>query len=99
MASPRALHTATLFPNGKVLVVGGDVWFYSANGAPQSVATADLYDPATGLFSRLRVWCFGPLFCDCGIHVFKSEQLALGSGTYFRAWAMEALRDDYPVYG
>lgn len=41
----RTGHTATLLPNGKVLVVGG--W------TPQSgsLAGADLYDPATGMWS------------------------------------------------
>jgi len=43
--------------------------------------------------------CFGPVRCECGIHAFKSEQLALASGRDFRAWAMEAPRDDYPVWG
>src|SRR5215467_9011369 len=36
----RAGHTATLLPNGKVLVVGGD-----------SSGSAELYDPATGAWS------------------------------------------------
>jgi N-acetylneuraminic acid mutarotase len=38
--SPRSGHTATLLPNGKVLVVGGD-----------SSGSAELYDPATGTWS------------------------------------------------
>jgi hypothetical protein len=42
MNTPRDGHTATLLPNGKVLVVGG------ANGAGSS---AELYDPATGRWS------------------------------------------------
>ena len=41
MATTRSLHTATLLPNGKVLVVGG----YNTNG---SLALGELYDPATG---------------------------------------------------
>ncbi len=40
MAEERAGHTATLLPNGKVLVVGG-------SHSP----TAELYDPATGTWS------------------------------------------------
>ena len=41
LATGRHGHTATLLPNGKVLVAGG----YVANNA--NTATAELYDPAT----------------------------------------------------
>jgi hypothetical protein len=43
----RAGHTATLLPNGKVLVVGGDFspWDYGSDGS------AELYDAATGVWS------------------------------------------------
>ena len=45
LASNRYLHTATLLPNGKVLIAGGYL-MVSPYGA---VATTELYDPATGL--------------------------------------------------
>lgn len=44
MAAPRYVFTATLLQNGKVLVVGGV-------GAKYTLGTAELYDPATGLFT------------------------------------------------
>ncbi len=43
MSVTRTSHTATLLPNGKVLIAGG--------AGPFPLASAELYDPATGAFS------------------------------------------------
>ena len=44
LTTPREFHTATLLTNGKVLFAGG-------GGESGEVATAELYDPATGAFT------------------------------------------------
>ncbi len=49
MSTARAHHTATLLPNGKVLVAGG--WGYDVGYGYISFATSEIYDPATGVFT------------------------------------------------
>jgi len=45
MLVPRELHTATLLPNGKVLIAGG------VDTVPHVSTSAELYDPSSGVFS------------------------------------------------
>ncbi|HXP68082.1 MAG TPA: kelch repeat-containing protein [Candidatus Dormibacteraeota bacterium] len=45
MGGERASHTATLLPNGKVLVAGG------TDSLGNDLATVELFDPATGTFT------------------------------------------------
>ncbi|HYO52521.1 kelch repeat-containing protein [Archangium sp.] len=47
MHAARRYHTATLLPNGKVLIVGG------SDGNESLLASAELYDPATGTFTSV----------------------------------------------
>src|SRR5205823_7166264 len=49
LATGRAGHTATLLPNGKVLITGGA----NFNVATGYVRSAELYDSATGRFSAV----------------------------------------------
>ena len=47
MVTARTQHTATLLPNGKVLVLGGG----GPNSVSQALASAELFNPADGTFS------------------------------------------------
>lgn len=49
LSTPRAVHTATLLPNGNVLVVGGEFNFPNSSGS--FLKSTELYDPATGTWS------------------------------------------------
>jgi len=50
MTTPRVSHTATLLPDGKVLIAGGDSSI-AGGGNTGASPTAELYDPNTGTFS------------------------------------------------
>ena len=50
MGKGRAEFVAALLPNGKVLVAGGCT-AYNLNGCTSVTATAEIYNPATGLWS------------------------------------------------
>jgi MYXO-CTERM domain-containing protein len=55
MAASRINHTATLLPSGKVLIVGG----LPPMTTGSTIATAEVYDPATGQFANTGALALG----------------------------------------
>jgi YD repeat-containing protein len=53
MSSPRAEQTATLLANGKVLIAGG--FTLTQSSGRNTLASAEIYDPATGSFSSTGI--------------------------------------------
>ena len=51
LSSIRSGYTATLLPNGKVLVAGGEELLLPVGGSEWVTNKAELYDPATGVWS------------------------------------------------
>jgi hypothetical protein len=51
LITTRSQHTATLLPNGKVLIAAGIQQSASSPGSPIMLASAELYDPGAGTFS------------------------------------------------
>ncbi len=56
MGTARSSHTATLLPNGKVLIIGGERHFSSSSDGvttyhTEQLSSAEIYDPTSGVFS------------------------------------------------
>ena len=86
LAHARAHHTATLLPNGKVLVAGGD------NGAGNTFTSAELYDPASGIWTAT-----GSLHKDRSDHtatlLSDGRVLVVGGRKFFYALTEAELYD------
>jgi hypothetical protein len=85
MVVPRVRHTATLLSDGRVLIVGG---IDSSGGGGAAVASAELYDPATGIFALT-----GGLLTDRADHaatlMSSGEVLIVGGWNGHRADAAD----------
>jgi len=75
---PRARHTATLLPNGKVLVAGGYVYkAYCLAG----IDSAELYDPDAGSFSSTGTMS-APRYAQTSTRLPNGDVLITGGFTY-----------------
>ena len=74
--TPRFFHTATLLPNGRVLIAGGEhVNFFS--GTEVSLNSAEIYDPASGNWSATAN-LNGPRFFHAATLLLNGKVLVVG---------------------
>ena len=79
MANERSFHTATLLPNGQVLVAGG------IGCCPPILASAELYDPATGMWTETDSMAIGRYGHTATLLPNGQVLVAAGVGAYRRA--------------
>ncbi len=76
LSVPRHKHAAVLLPDGKVLVLGG-----SDNRDSQGqYASAEIYDPATGVFTRTASMSAGRFKFSDAIATLKSGKVLVAGG-------------------
>jgi N-acetylneuraminic acid mutarotase len=85
MSAPRYSHTATLLPNGKVLVVGG---LNSATFA--TLATAELYDPSTNSWTTVNPMA-GARYLHTSTLLANGKLLVMG-GSGFEAGSFKTFK-------
>ena len=84
----RALHTATLLPSGQVLVAGGT----STLLPPSPLTSAELYDPATGLWTPTGDLAAARLFHTATL-LGTGQVLAAGGINFFASLSSAELFD------
>src|SRR5262245_4213595 len=90
LSSIRSGYTATLLPNGKILVAGGEETPAALGGSQWVTNTAELYDPVTGVSSPTGSLNIGPVLHTATL-LPNGKVLVVGgfAGTDQGAWGPE----------
>jgi hypothetical protein len=91
MTMARSEHTATLLPNGKVLILGGVTNAIFADSADAYPPSAELYDPVAGTFAATGSMSRGRYGCTATL-LPSGKVLILGGGE-IEAYANAELYD------
>ena len=105
MTMTRSFHTATLLPNGKVLVAGGESYDLTS-GNVDDLASAELYDPSTGTFAATGSMAEGKynhtatLLSNGNVFIAggyddRAEVYNPSAGTFTATGSMAEWRDDH----
>ncbi|MEE9128225.1 MAG: kelch repeat-containing protein, partial [Planctomycetota bacterium] len=80
MAGIRAMHAATLLPNGKVLVAGGLAGVIDQSNAGKPTNAAEIYDPAFGSWSAALAMT-GSRALPAGVMLSDGRFAVIGGGS------------------
>jgi N-acetylneuraminic acid mutarotase len=94
MAKARLDHTATLLPSGKVLVTGG----WDAPAPANSLASAELYDPATNAWSPAAPMVGSRTFHTATLLADGRVLVVGGQGFRMRAGAFDVSLPNAEIY-
>ena len=89
LSSIRSGYTATLLPNGKVLVAGGEELLLPVGGSQLVTNKAELYDPETGVWSATGNMAWGSVFHTATL-LPNGKVLFVGGADGVDNWATDA---------
>ncbi|CAF4049216.1 unnamed protein product [Rotaria sp. Silwood1] len=91
MNNARDSHTASLLINGKVLVSGG--YFTDGKGFWESLNSSELYDPATGMWTKTDIMSDGRQYHTASVLTSGKVLVSGGVDSYLRFLSSSELYD------
>lgn len=94
----REKHAATLLPDGTVLIAGGHGYVPVPGVGYDNLASAEIYNPATGLFSAVGSMMKGRDTLNATL-LSNGTVLITGGNEYYLPWAAGSRDFRYPEFG